>query len=86
MYQFPGALKEYNYSRLLQVAAYPTQAPYSNADVQRAEDALTHFFQQDGYFESEVHAEDVIDHAHNLVNVVFNTSLGRRAKIGRDPD
>ena len=83
MYQFPGALKDYNYSRLLQVAAYPTQAPYSNADVQRAEDALTHFFQQDGYFESEVHAEDVIDHAHNLVNVVFNTSLGRRARIGQ---
>jgi len=82
MYQFPGATSRYDYSRLLQVASYPTQAPYSNADVRRAEDALTRFFQQDGYFESEVHAEAAIDSAHSLVNVLFNTSLGRRAKIG----
>ena len=65
------------------MSSYPTQSPYSNADVRHAEDALTHFFQQDGYFEAEVHAETVIDSAHNLVNVVFNTSLGRRAKIGQ---
>ncbi len=82
MYQFPGATSRYDYSRLLQVSSYPTQAPYSNADVRQAEDALTHFFQQDGYFESEVHAEAAIDSAHSLVNVLFNTSLGRRAKIG----
>ena len=84
MYEFPGATGRYSYSRLLQIAAYPTQAPYSNEDVRHAEDALTRFFQQDGYFESEVHAETVIDSAHNLVNVLFNTTLGRRAKIGRD--
>jgi outer membrane protein assembly factor BamA len=82
MYQFPGALGRYDYSRLLQVADYPNQAPYSNADVRNAEDALSHFFQQDGYFESEVHAETVIDSPHSLVNVLFNTTLGRRAKIG----
>ena len=82
MYEFPGATGRYDYSRLLQVASYPTQAPYSNAEVRQAEDALTRFFQHDGYFESEVHAEVAIDHAHNLVNVLFNTSLGRRAKIG----
>ena len=83
MYEFPGATGRYSYSRLLQIAEYPTQAPYSNADIRQAEDALTHFFQQDGYFESEVHAETVIDSAHNLVNVLFNTTLGRRAKIGQ---
>ncbi len=83
MYQFPGATSNYEYSRLLQVASYPTQAPYSNADVRHAEDVLTHFFQQDGYFEAEVHAETVVDAPHNLVNVLFNTSLGRRAKIGQ---
>ncbi len=83
MYEFPGATGRYDYSRLLQVASYPTQAPYSNADVHRAEDALAIFFQRDGYFESEVHAEAVIDSTHNLVNVLFNTSLGRRAKIGQ---
>jgi len=83
MYEFPGATGRYAYSRLLQLAEYPTQAPYSNADVRQAEDALAHFFQQDGYFESEVHAETVIDSTHNLVNVLFNTTLGRRAKIGQ---
>ena len=82
MYQFPGATGRYSYSRLLQVASYPSEAPYSSADVRRGEEALARFFQQDGYFESEVHAETVIDSAHNLVNVLFNTSLGRRAKIG----
>ena len=83
MYEFPGATGRYAYSRLLQLAEYPTQAPYSNADVRQAEDALAHFFQQDGFFESEVHAETVIDSTHNLVNVLFNTTLGRRAKIGQ---
>ncbi len=83
MYEFPGATGRYSYSRLLQIAQYPTQAPYSNNDVRHAEDALTRFFQQDGYFESEVHAETVIDHTHDLVNVLFNTTLGRRAKVGQ---
>jgi outer membrane protein assembly factor BamA len=82
IYSFPGATAQYSYSRLLQVANYPTQAPYSYTDVRRAEDALVRFFQQDGYFEAEVHAETVVDSTHNLANVLFNTSLGRRAKIG----
>ncbi len=83
MYEFPGATSKYDYSRLLQVASYPTESPYSNADVRQAEDALSKFFQQDGYFESEVRAEAVIDSPHNLVNVLFNTTLGRRAKVGQ---
>ena len=83
MYEFPGATGRYNYSRLLQVSSYPNQAPYSNEDVRRAEDALSRFFQQDGYFESEVRAETVIDAPHHLVNVLFNTNLGRRAKVGQ---
>ena len=82
MYQFPGATGKYSYSRLLHLANYATQAPYSNADVRRAEDSLVRFFQQDGYFEAEVHAETAIDSAHGLVNVLFSTALGRRAKVG----
>jgi outer membrane protein assembly factor BamA len=82
MYEFPGAVSRYSYSRLLQVSGYPSQAPFSNEDVRHGEDSLAHFFQRDGYFESEVHAESVVDSAHNLVNVLFNTSLGRRAKVG----
>ena len=33
MYEFPGALKEFPYSRLLQVADYNSQTPYSASDV-----------------------------------------------------
>lgn len=82
MYQFPGATRQYNYSRLLQVANYPSQAPYSTADVQRSEQALVRFFQRDGYFEAAVQSETAVDASHELANVIFNTTLGRRAKIG----
>ncbi len=54
MYEFPGALKEFPYSRLLQVANYNSQMAYSSGDVQQAEDALVKFFRQHGYFLAEV--------------------------------
>jgi outer membrane protein assembly factor BamA len=82
MYQFPGGLKEYPYSRLLQVSNYNAPAPYSSGDVSHAENALVQFFRQDGYFKAEVRPEIVTDDAHHLANVVFHIDLGRRAKIG----
>jgi outer membrane protein assembly factor BamA len=82
MYQFPGATRQYAYSRLLMVSNYTAQSPYANADLRRGEDALVRLFRQDGFFEAEVHAETVVDSAHSLANVLFNTSLGRRARIG----
>lgn len=83
MYQFPGATKVFSYSRLLQVSNYPTQAPYSASDVQQAETSLVKFFRQTGYFTAEVHSEVATDSTHNLANVIFNTTLGRKAKIGK---
>ncbi len=83
MYQFPGALKEFSYSRLLQVANYNAQMPYSATDISEAEDALVKFYRQEGYFKAEVRSELSEDKEHGLVNVLFRTYLGTRAKFGR---
>ncbi len=63
MYEFPGAVKEFSYSRLLQVANYQSQAPYSSTDVQQADTALVQFFREQGYFLAEVRSEVVTDSA-----------------------
>ena len=83
MYEFPGALKEFPYSRLLQVANYNSQTPYSSGDVQQARDALVKFFRQHGYFLAEVRPEIEPKSDFGLANVVFHTNLGIHAKIGK---
>ena len=83
MYQFPGGLNEFTYTRLLQVANYNAQMPYSATDVSSAEESLTQFFQQQGYFEAEVTPKLQEDREHGLINVLFQTTLGRRAKFGK---
>ena len=81
IFEFPGA-ERFNYSRLVQVANYPPQAPFNAGDVQKDTDALLRFFQQEGYFEAEVRPQVNLDTAHNLANVRFMVSLNRRAKFG----
>ena len=83
MYEFPGALKVFSYTRLLQVANYNAQMPYSASDVSQAEDALVQFYRQHGYFKAEVHSELVQDKQHELINVNFRSYLGERAKFGK---
>ena len=83
MYDFPGALKEFNYTTLLQVANYNSQTPYSASDINQAEDALVQYFRQRGYFQVEVHPEVVPQTDHRLVNVLFRADLGVRARIGK---
>ena len=41
------------------------------------------FFRQHGYFQAEVHSELVPQNDHGLVNVLFHTDLGMRAKFGK---
>ncbi len=81
IFEFPGA-ERFNYSRLVQVANYPPQAPFNAGDVQKDSDALLQFFQQQGYFEAEVRPQVNLDTVHNLANVRFRVSLNRRAKFG----
>ena len=82
LFQFPGA-ERFGYSRLLQVANYPPRGAYSPGDVQSTQTALVRFFQQNGYFQAEVKPEIQIDDIHELVTVVFHTTLHRRAKFGK---
>ena len=82
MYEFPGALKDFNYTRLLQVARYDSQMPYSTRNVQQAESTLVQFFRQQGYFLAEVRPEIQPVGDLGLVNIVFHTDLGTKAKIG----
>jgi len=81
MFEFPGA-ERFPYSKLVQIANYPPQAPFNAGDVQRDSDALLRFFQQEGYFEAEVRPQVNLDTGHNLANVRFAVSLNRRAKFG----
>ncbi len=82
IYDFPGALGVYPYSRLLQIANYPPRGAFTAVDVQQASQALQRFFQRTGFFLAEVQPQIQTDPQHGLVNVVFNTRLGKRAKFG----
>ena len=81
IFEFPGA-ERFPYSRLVQIANYPPQAPFNAGDVQQDSDALLRFFQQQGYFEAEVRPQVDLDTGHNVANVRFLVSLNRRAKFG----
>src|SRR3954467_962244 len=82
MYEFPGALNRFPYSRLLQVADYPPEGPYSIADAERASKKLVTFYQRTGYFQARVRPEILPDAQHGIVNVSFHTDLGKKAKFG----
>lgn len=82
LYDFPGALKIFSYSRLIQVADYRAQEPYSSIDVQKAARALEKFYHQSGFFEATVQPEIRTSPQIGVVNVLFNTDLKRRAKFG----
>jgi outer membrane protein assembly factor BamA len=81
IYEFPGA-ERFQYSRLLQVSDYPPRGAYNATDVQRTQESVTRFFQQNGYFEAKVDPELQTDTVHGLVNVIFHATLKRRAKFG----
>jgi outer membrane protein insertion porin family len=78
---FPGAVKEFSYTRLLEIANISDEDPYDPARLPVAEHALQAFLQHEGHFEASIHTESSIDDQHRLVNVDFNISLGKRARI-----
>lgn len=81
IFQFPGA-GSFAYSRLVQVANYVSQAPYSAEEVERDRQKLLRFLQQEGYFQAEVQAETKVDAQHELADVLFHVTLKQRAKFG----
>lgn len=80
--EFPGAAKEFPYIRLLQVADLADEDPFDPARVVVARQALQTFFAHNGYFQSTTDSDLQIDDAHQLVNINFRVTLGRRARIG----
>jgi outer membrane protein insertion porin family len=83
IFEFTEATKRFAYSRLLQVTDYPPRGPYTQWDIEHAQDGLEHFFQQNGYFQADVRPQIEVDRQHGIVNVVFNTKLGKHAKFGK---
>jgi len=81
VFEFPGA-ERFPYSRLVQVANYPTQTPYSTGEVERDRQNLLNFYRQEGYFEAEVSSGVKVDAAHAVANIQFRVKLGRHAKFG----
>lgn len=82
VFDFPGASKEFSYTRLLQVIDIPNQTPYKQGVVAKAGENLLNFFFSAGYFQAQVQPEPQLDESHLLANVVFHVNLGKRAKIG----
>lgn len=82
IFQFPGA-ERYPYSRLIQISNYTAQAPYDAATVERDRQRLLRFFQQEGFFKAQVSPSLQIDRTHGVVNIVFHSDLGRKAKFGQ---
>src|SRR5215471_3958726 len=80
-YQFSGA-EEFAYTRLLQVANYSPQEPYSPVDIEKGAQSIQTFLRRNGYFQAEVHPEVHVDEATGLANVDFQIKLNRRAKFG----
>jgi outer membrane protein insertion porin family len=79
---FQGATKSFSYTRLLQVVNLQDEDPYDAARIPVAEAALSHFLQQNGYFQAQVHAQPQMEDANELVNVDFSVQLGKQARIG----
>lgn len=78
---FPGAEKQFTYTRLLQVVDLSDEDPYDPTRIPVAEGALQTFLQNNGFFQAKVHAEPHIDDAHQLVSVSFVVDMRKRAKI-----
>jgi len=80
-FEFPGA-EQFPYSKLIQTANFPPDAPFNTADIEKDRQSLVNYFRQEGYFQCEVTSEVKVDTSHALANVLFHTALNRRASFG----
>jgi outer membrane protein assembly factor BamA len=82
IFDFGKATSVFSYPRLLQVANFPSQEPYTGSRVEEAESGLLNFFHHVGYFQATVEPELQSDSTHAVVNVLFDINLKRKAKFG----
>lgn len=80
---FGKATKVFSYNRLLQVADYPKQEPYTAGRVEQSESNLLTFFHQNGFFLATIEPRLQTDPNHHVVNVLFDINLKRRARFGK---
>lgn len=83
IFDFSNASKVFSYTRLLQIAAYPKQEPYTAGRVVEARSNLLDFLHQNGYFLATVDPKIQSDQRRGVVNVLFQVELGRRARVGQ---
>lgn len=83
VWDFGKANKSFSYNRLLQIADYPNQTPYTQGRVEEAESNLLTYFHQTGFFLATVEPKLQTDTTHGIVNVLFDVNLKRRAKFGK---
>jgi outer membrane protein assembly factor BamA len=73
MIYFPGALKAFSYTNLLQVVNYPPQGPYDESRVAEGRGALLRYFAHSGFFLAHVQVETqtymVIKDNNNNINI-----------------
>ncbi len=81
--EFPEAAKVLPYTRLLQAVNIPEQTPYYNGLLAQGQKALLSFLHRQGYFQAVVHAGIERNDAYRIVNLIFHTDLGKRAKVGK---
>jgi outer membrane protein insertion porin family len=80
--QFPGAVPQFSYTRLLQVVTFSEGSPFLKRQMNDATGAMQTFLARSGYFAATVNPRTDIDDKHKLVNPIFEVTLNRRAKIG----
>ena len=81
IFQFPGA-EQFPYSRLIQIANFPPEAPYNPGDIESDRQALLTFFRQEGFFLAEVTPETQVEAQHLIANITFHVKLNKRARFG----
>jgi outer membrane protein insertion porin family len=81
VFEFPGLVR-FAYTGLLEATGYRTQQPYTAHAVHAGAQGLTAFLHQEGYFLATVRTQLQSLPSEGLVNVIFHTNLGPRARYG----
>jgi len=81
IFEFPGA-KQFPYSQLIQAANYPIEEAFNPAEIDTDRQNLLSFFEQEGDFTATVDPQFTIDSQNAIADVLFQSTLGKRAKFG----
>jgi len=80
---FPGALKAFDYPRLLQVVNYPAEQPYEESLANGGQSALERFLTRNGYFSAKVEASTSLNQQVKVADIIYHVTLNQHAKFGQ---